>query len=88
MEIFKVKDNNKEEEDLIEEEAKSYVIIVDNQDTLLEIVQVLWKTCTYYKSFDHTIEQCLQLIVKWQAWIMRNPNPAQNPNSNPNQKSK
>ena len=30
VEIFKVKDNNKEEEDLVAEEAKSYAIIVDN----------------------------------------------------------
>ena len=41
VEIFEVEDNNKEEEDLVDEEAKSYVIIVDNQDTLLDIVQVM-----------------------------------------------
>ena len=42
MEIFEVEDKkNKEEDDLFEEEANLYVIIVENQDTLLEIVQIL-----------------------------------------------
>ena len=41
VEIFKAEDNNKEEEDLVEEEAKSYVITVQNYDTLFEILQVL-----------------------------------------------
>ena len=39
--IFRAEDNNKKEDDLVEEEAKLYVIIMDNQDTLLDIVQVL-----------------------------------------------
>ena len=42
------------------------------------------KTCTYCKAFDHTIEQCPQLIVKWLARIVINPNPVQNQNPNPN----
>ena len=41
VEIFEVEENNKEEEDLVMEEAKSYVTIVDNQEILLETVQAL-----------------------------------------------
>ena len=43
MEIFDVEDNNKEEEDLVKEEAKSYVTIVGIQDTFLKISKVLRK---------------------------------------------
>ena len=43
------------------------------------------KTFSYCKSFDHTIEQCPQLIAKWKARTVRNPNPVQNPNLNSNQ---
>ena len=45
MVILEVEDNTKEE-DLVEEEAKLYVIIVDIQDTFPEIVKVLRKNCT------------------------------------------
>ena len=38
----------------------------------------------YCKEFDHTIEQCSQLIAKWQARTVINPNPVKNPNPNPN----
>ena len=41
MKIFEAEDNNKEEEDLIEEEAKSYAIAVDKHGTFLEIAKVL-----------------------------------------------
>ena len=44
------------------------------------------KMCTYCKSFYHTVEQCLQLIVKWKAQTIVNPNLVQNQNLNPNQK--
>ena len=40
VKILEVKDNNKEE-DLVEEEAKLYVIIVGIQDIFPEIVKVL-----------------------------------------------
>ena len=43
------------------------------------------KTYSYCKYFDHTIEQCLQLIVKWKATNVGNPVPLHNPNPNPNQ---
>ena len=39
--IFEAEDNNKEEEDLVMEEAKSYAIIVDNQEILPRIVRTL-----------------------------------------------
>ena len=48
--ILEVRDNNKED-DLVEEEAKSYVITVDNQDTLLDIVQVLQRRVHIVKHF-------------------------------------
>ena len=41
VEIFEVKDNNKEEEDLVMEEAKSYVTIVENHDIFLGTVRAL-----------------------------------------------
>ena len=53
--ILEVKDNNKEE-DLVEEEAKLYVIIVGIQEIFPEIVKVLRKNCTYCKAFDHSVE--------------------------------
>ena len=42
------------------------------------------KNCTYCQAFDHTIEHCSQLIEKWQARIVINPNPVHNPNGNTN----
>ena len=42
MGILEVEDNNKEE-DLVREEAKSYVIIASIQDIFPKIVKVLWK---------------------------------------------
>ena len=42
------------------------------------------KNCTCCKEFDHIIEQCLQLIAKWKARIVVNPNPVHNQNPNPN----
>ena len=42
VEILEVQDNN-QEEDLVEEEAKSYVIIMGSQDIFPDIVKVLWK---------------------------------------------
>ena len=41
VEIFEVEDNNKEEEDLVMEEAKSYVTIVENHDIFLGTVRTL-----------------------------------------------
>ena len=43
------------------------------------------KACSYYKYFDHTIEEFPQLIAKWHAKNLGNPIPLQNPNLNPNQ---
>ena len=43
VEIFEVDDDNKEEENLVEEEAKSYVITVGNQEMFLKISKVLEK---------------------------------------------
>ena len=45
----------------------------------------LTKTCLYCKAFDHTVEQCPQLIAKWKVQTVGNPNALQNPNLNPNQ---
>ena len=42
VEILEVEENN-QEEDLVKEEAKSYDIIVGIQDTLPDIVKILWK---------------------------------------------
>ena len=44
------------------------------------------KTCSYCKGQDHNVEQCPQLIAKWQARTITGPNPMQNlnPNLNPN----
>ena len=42
VETLEIEDNNKEE-DLVKEEAKSYVINVGCQDILTKIVKVLWK---------------------------------------------
>ena len=42
MENLEAKENNKEE-DLVEEEAKAYVIIMGSQDIFPEIVKFLWK---------------------------------------------
>ena len=42
------------------------------------------KNCTYCKAFDHTVEQCLYLIAKWQARTVVDPKPVQNLNLNPN----
>ena len=41
--ISEAKDNNKEENYLVQEEAKSYVIIVSIQDTFHDIFKVLRK---------------------------------------------
>ena len=40
-----------EEEELVEEEAKSYAITVENQDTLLNIVQVLRRNVCTVRNF-------------------------------------
>ena len=42
------------------------------------------KTCSYYKGQDHNVEQCPQLIAKWQARTIAGPNPTKNPNPNLN----
>ena len=55
VEISEAEDNNKEEEDLVEEEARSYVITVVNQDTFLEIVQVL-------RRHVHTVKNLTTLL--------------------------
>ena len=41
VEILKVEENKKREEDLVEEGAKLYVITMDNKETFLKMVQVL-----------------------------------------------
>ena len=38
--------------------------------------------CSYYKDFDHTIEECPQLIAKWQNRNVGKKNPPKNPNMN------
>ena len=53
VETLEVEDNNKEE-DLVEEEAKSYVIIVGNQKILINIVKVLRK-------FVHIVKHLITL---------------------------
>ena len=42
VKTLEVEDNNKDE-DLVEEEAQIYVIIVGSHDIFLEIIKVLWK---------------------------------------------
>ena len=42
MKTLEVEDNNKYE-DLVEEEAQSYVIIMGSHDIFPEIIKVLWK---------------------------------------------
>ena len=54
MEIFEAKEKNNKEEDLVEEEVKSYVIIVDNHDTLIEISKFLWRPV-------HTVKHLMTL---------------------------
>ena len=41
VKTLEVEDNNKDE-DLVEEEAQSYVIIVGSHDIFPEIIKVLW----------------------------------------------
>ena len=41
VEICEAEESNKEEEDLVDEEAKSYAIIVDNKDNIPKISKVL-----------------------------------------------
>ena len=55
-----------------------------NQGHFSRDYQIPTKTCTYCKTFDHTIEQCPQLIMKWKDITIDNPNPVQNLNLNPN----
>ena len=44
------------------------------------------RTCSYCKGHDHNVEQCPQLIAKWQARTVATPNPPPklNPNENVN----
>ena len=42
------------------------------------------KTCSYYKGQDHNVEQCPQLITKWQLRTISAPNRPPNPNLNAN----
>ena len=63
VENLEVEDNNKEE-DLVEEEAKSYVIIVGIQDTLLEIVKVLQKNV-------HIVKHLITLSISVRS-LLRN----------------
>ena len=42
------------------------------------------KTCSYCKGEDHNVEQCPQLIAKWQARTIAGPNLVHNENTNPN----
>ena len=44
----------------------------------------LAKTCSYCKGQDHNVEQCPQLISKWQARTIARPNHPRNANPNPN----
>ena len=54
VEILEVEDNNKEE-DLVKEEAKSYVIIAGSQDIFPKIFKVLWKLI-------HTVKHLITLL--------------------------
>ena len=44
----------------------------------------LVKTCSYFKGQNHNVEQCPQLIKKWQARTITGHNPVENENPNPN----
>ena len=44
----------------------------------------LVKTCSYCKGQNHNVEQCPQLIEKWQAMTIIGCNPAENEKPNPN----
>ena len=72
--ILEVEDNNKEE-DLVEEEAKSYVIIMDNQDTLPKIAKVLRRNVHTVKHLNALLNNVRNWLRKWQARTVGNPNP-------------
>ena len=64
------------------EEMNLYVIIVTHLGHFSKDYKNPTMTCSYCKYFDHSVEECPQLIVKWKARNLGNQNPPQNPKLN------